>query len=53
MTDIPIYLSCKFEMYIFEIVLVMNENARASRILNLANVFHHSHDIISILNEAP
>ena len=26
MTDIPVYVSCKFEMYIFKIVLVISEN---------------------------
>ena len=26
MTDVPINVSCKFEMYIFEFALVMNEN---------------------------
>ena len=26
MTDIPINVSCKFEMYMFEFALVMNEN---------------------------
>ena len=28
MTDIPIYVSCKVERYIFKTVLVINENAR-------------------------
>ena len=28
MTDIPIYVSCKFEMYIFKIALVISENVR-------------------------
>ena len=26
MTDIPVYVSCKFEMYIFKIALVISEN---------------------------
>ena len=28
MTDIPVYVSCKFEMYIFKIALVISENVR-------------------------
>ena len=28
MTDIPVYVSCKFKMYIFRIVLVIGENVR-------------------------
>ena len=28
MTDIPFYVSCKFEMYIFKIALVSSENVR-------------------------
>ena len=26
MTDIPVYVSCKLEMYIFKIALVISEN---------------------------
>ena len=26
MTDIPVYVSCKFEMYIFKTALVISEN---------------------------
>ena len=26
MADIPVYVSCKFEMYIFKIALVISEN---------------------------
>ena len=26
MTDIPVYVFCKFEMYIFKIALVISEN---------------------------
>ena len=26
MTDIPVYVSCKFEMYMFKIALVISEN---------------------------
>ena len=26
MTDIPVYVSCKFEMYIFKIALIKSEN---------------------------
>ena len=26
LTDIPVYVSCKFEMYIFKIALVISEN---------------------------
>ena len=28
MTDIPVYVSCKFEMHSFKIVLVISENVR-------------------------
>ena len=28
MRDIPVYVSCKFEMYIFKIALVISENVR-------------------------
>ena len=28
MTDIPVYVSCKFKMYIFKIALVISENVR-------------------------
>ena len=28
MTDIPVYISCKFVMYIFKIALVISENVR-------------------------
>ena len=28
MTDIPVYISCKFELYIFKIALVISENVR-------------------------
>ena len=28
MTDIPVYISCKFVMYIFKITLVISENVR-------------------------
>ena len=28
MKDIPVYVSCKFEMYIFKIALVISENVR-------------------------
>ena len=28
MRDIPVYVSCKFEMYIFKIALVISENLR-------------------------
>ena len=28
MREIPIYISCKFEMYIFKIALVISENLR-------------------------
>ena len=27
-TDIPVYVPCKFEMYIFKVALVINENVR-------------------------
>ena len=27
-TDIPVYVPCKFEMYIFKVVLVVSENVR-------------------------
>ena len=28
MTDMPVYASCKFEMYIFQIVLIISVNVR-------------------------
>ena len=27
-TDIPVYVPCKFEMYIFKVALVISENVR-------------------------
>ena len=45
MRDIPVYVFCKFEMYIFKIALVISENLRIAflyvlSILTILAIFH-------------
>ena len=40
MTDIPVYVSCKFEMYIIKIVLVISENVRIA-FLYVMSIFRY------------
>ena len=42
MTDIPVYVSCKFEMYIIKIVLVISENVRIAFLYVLSIVIFYS-----------
>ena len=39
MTDIPLYVSCKFEMYVFKIALVIIENVRIA-FLYVLSIYH-------------
>ena len=39
MTDILVYVSCKFEMYIFKIALVISENVRIALLYVLSICF--------------
>ena len=39
MRDIPVYLSCKFEMYILKIALVISENVRIA-FLYVLSIYH-------------
>ena len=41
MTDIPVYVSCKFEMNIFKIALVISKNVRIA-FLYVLSIFHLS-----------
>ena len=46
MTDIPVYVSCKFEMYIIKIALVISENVRIAFLYVLSIV-------MAVLNSRP
>ena len=39
MTDIPIYISCIFEIYIFKIAIVISENVRIAFLCVLSILF--------------
>ena len=44
MTDIPVYVSCKFEMYIFKITLGISENVRIASLYELSKyIYTHIH----------
>ena len=45
MADIPVYVSCKFEMYIFKSVLVISENVCIAflYVLSILNDFSNAY----------
>ena len=40
-TDIPVYVPCKFEMYIFKVALVISENVRIA-FLYVLSIYYKS-----------
>ena len=48
MKDEPVYVSCKFEMYIFKIVLVISENVRIA-FLYVLSIYLHLKQLITII----
>ena len=49
MTDIPVYVSCKFEMYIFKVALVISENVCIA-FLYVLSIFYSEYSTVCIAN---
>ena len=50
MRDIPVYVSCKFEMYIFKVALVISENVRIAFLYVLSIVSNGQFKVLNFFH---